>query len=98
VLTSDPDLNAAALGWARQLAASKQLGHNPNLRDVVPSKYGYIGENVAYSSTSTNIDQGWWDSPGHHDNILGQHYTAVGIAFVVDDDGTYWAVQVFAGN
>jgi uncharacterized protein YkwD len=98
VLASDPDLNKAALDWARQLAASGELGHNPRLREVVPSRYGWIGENVAYSWTDANIDQGWWESPGHHDNILGEHYTAVGIAFVVDSEGTYWAVQVFGGN
>jgi len=97
VLASDPDLNQAALDWAQQLAASGNLSHNPDLRGVVPDKYGYIGENVAYSWTDANIDQGWWESQGHHDNILGEHYTAVGIAFVVDDEGTYWAVQVFGG-
>jgi uncharacterized protein YkwD len=97
VLASDPDLNQAALDWAQQLAASGELGHNPNLRGVVPGRYGYIGENVAYSWTDGNIDSGWWASQGHHDNILGDHYTAVGIAFVVDSEGTYWAVQVFGG-
>lgn len=97
VLASDPDLDTAALDWARQLAESGNLGHNPELRDVVPGRYGYIGENVAYSWTDGNIDQGWWESQGHRDNILGEHYTAVGIAFVVDDEGTYWAVQVFGG-
>ena len=97
VLASDPDLNRAALDWARQLAASGTLGHNPNLRGVVPAKYGYIGENVAYSWTDANIDDGWWQSQGHRENILGPNYTAVGIAFVVDAEGTYWAVQVFGG-
>jgi uncharacterized protein YkwD len=97
VLASDPDLDRAALDWARQLAESGNLSHNPELRDVVPGRYGYIGENVAYSWTDGNIDQGWWESQGHRDNILGEHYTAVGIAFVVDDEGTYWAVQVFGG-
>jgi uncharacterized protein YkwD len=97
VLASDPDLNQAALDWAQQLAASGELEHNPRLRVVIPNRYGYIGENVAYSWTDGNIDDGWWASQGHHDNILGDHYTAVGIAFVVDSEGTYWAVQVFGG-
>lgn len=97
VLAADADLNEAALDWARELAASGELGHNPRLREVVPSRYGWAGENVAMSWTDANIDQMWWDSEGHRANILGEHYTAVGIAFVVDSDGQYWAVQVFGG-
>jgi uncharacterized protein YkwD len=97
VLGSDPDLDQAALDWARQLAVNGDLSHNPNLRGVVPGRYGWIGENVAMSYTDDNIDQMWWESDGHRANILGEHYTAMGIAFVVDSDGTWWAVQVFGG-
>jgi uncharacterized protein YkwD len=96
-LTMDPDLVTAAVDWAHQLAISGELGHNPNLRGVVPERYGWAGENVAMSYTSTNIDQMWWESQGHHDNIMSENYSAIGIAFVVEPDGTYWAVQVFGG-
>lgn len=96
-LAADADLDRAALDWARQLAESGELGHNPRLREVVPGRYGWVGENVAMSWTDANIDQMWWDSEGHRNNILGENYTAVGIAFVVDSDGQYWAVQVFGG-
>jgi uncharacterized protein YkwD len=43
------------------------------------------------------LDQAWWESDGHRANILGENYEAVGIAFVPDGRGTYWAVQIFGG-
>ena len=93
----DPDLTAAAEGWAAELVRSQELGHNPNLGDVVPDSFHTWGENVAYSSTADNIDQMWWESDGHRANILGRQYDSVGIAFVEDSHGVTWAVQVFAG-
>jgi uncharacterized protein YkwD len=96
-LEMDPALTAAAEGWAAELVRTQELGHNPNLGDDVPDHFHTWGENVAYSSTDSNIDQMWWESEGHRNNILGEGYTSIGIAFVLDNDGLWWAVQVFAG-
>jgi len=96
-LSMDPDLTAAAEGWAAELVRSQELGHNPNLGDAVPDRFRTWGENVAYSSTADNIDQMWWESDGHRANILNSAYTSIGIAFVEDGSGTTWAVQVFGG-
>lgn len=96
-LRTDPDLTRAAEGWAAELVRRQDLGHNPNLSDAVPDRFHAWGENVAYSSTDGNIDQMWWESEGHRANILGASYTSIGIAFVQDDSGLWWAVQVFAG-
>lgn len=96
-LSMDPDLTAAAEGWAAELVRSQELGHNPNLGDVVPDRFHTWGENVAYSSTADNIDQMWWESDGHRANILNSSYTSIGIAFVDDGNGRIWAVQVFGG-
>lgn len=96
-LAGDPELTAMADRWARQMLAEQDLHHNPNLGSEKPAGYGTVGENIAYSSTPTNIDDMWWDSDGHRANILGSSYTHIGVAFVEDDRGTTWAVQVFAG-
>lgn len=96
-LQVDPALVSMADGWARQMASDGQLRHNPGLRDQAPARYRSVGENVAYSSRPGRIDGMWWDSNGHRANILSASYSALGVAFVPDERGIYWAVQVFAG-
>lgn len=96
-LRTDPDLQAAAEGWAQELVRRQDLGHNPNLGDEVPDRFHAWGENVAYSSDAGDIDMMWWNSEGHRANILGDSYTSIGIAFTQDSQGVTWAVQVFAG-
>jgi uncharacterized protein YkwD len=96
-LEVDPDLTAMAEGWANQIAANQDLRHNPNLAEQAPDEYLAVGENVGYAPSSSAIDTGWWESDGHRENILRSSFDAIGIAFVVDGNGTYWGVQVFAG-
>jgi uncharacterized protein YkwD len=97
-LEADPDLTAMAEGWAQQIAADQNLRHNPNLGEEAPDDYTSIGENVGYAPSAGMIDQGWWESEGHRENILRSSFQAIGIAFVLDGDGTTWGVQVFAGS
>lgn len=97
-LTVDPELQAAAEEWARQMAVDQNMRHDPARGDKMPGHYSAWGENVAYGYSQPSIDQAWWESDGHRANILGRQYDAVGIAFVRDPDGTYWAVQIFGGG
>jgi uncharacterized protein YkwD len=97
-LTVDPELQAAAEEWARQMAVDQNMRHDPARGDKMPAHYSAWGENVAYGYSQPSIDQAWWESDGHQANILGRQYDAVGIAFVRDPDGTYWAVQIFGGG
>jgi uncharacterized protein YkwD len=96
-LTMDPELRADAEAWARQMAIDQNMRHDPNRGATMPDRYPSWGENVAYGYEASRIDQAWWDSEGHRANILGRQYQAVGIAFVRDRDGTFWAVQIFGG-
>jgi uncharacterized protein YkwD len=96
-LDVDEALTSMAERWAHQMASDGQLRHNPQLQQEAPSHYGGVGENVAYSSQPADIDGMWWNSDGHRANILRSSYRAIGVAFVPDGHGTYWAVQVFAG-
>jgi len=96
-LQVDPELTRVAEAWAREMIRQQDLFHNPNLSDQVPDHYRTWGENIAYSSSSDNIDQMWWESDGHRANILNPDYTSVGIAFVQDSRGIWWAVQDFGG-
>lgn len=96
-LQEAPELTDLAEGWAKQIAAESNLYHNPNLFQDRPPGYGMVGENVAYNSVAGNINDAWWNSDGHRANILNESYTHMGVAFVQDDRGVWWAVQVFAG-
>lgn len=96
-LSADADLTAMADRWARQMIAEQDLHHNPNLGEEKPDRFGAVGENIAFSFDPTNIDDMWWNSDGHRENMLGANYTHIGVAFVRDEEGTTWAVQVFGG-
>jgi uncharacterized protein YkwD len=96
-LQLDPKLADVAHGWAHQLAEDKNLRHNPNVGDEIPNHYRTWGENVGYAGSPSGLDQAWWESDGHRANILGSNFSTVGIAFAVDENGTTWGVQVFAG-
>ena len=42
--------------------------------------YKTCGENIAIGQTSPKeVCQGWWDSPGHHANIVNKEFTQLGV-------------------
>lgn len=88
-------LDQAALDWARAMAASGTLAHNPAGPAVLPAGWSRWGENVAQGyPTAQAMHDGWWNSAGHRGNMLGD-FTHVGLAFL-SAGGTTWGVQVFA--
>lgn len=97
-LRDDGELRALAEAWAQQMAADQEMRHNPNLDEQMPDGYFAWGENVAYGFDAAAIDQAWWDSEGHRANMLNGDYSAIGVAFVADDAGDLWAVQVYGGD
>ena len=95
-LVRNPALDAVALAWAQQMAASNTMSHNPSYTAQVPPGWSTVGENVAYGQRSAGqLHQAWMDSPGHRANILGD-YTDIGVAYI-DAGGTTWAVENFGG-
>lgn len=94
-LTRNASLDQVALNWANQMAAEGRMYHNPSYSEQIPGGSTRAGENVAQGyPTGASMHDGWWNSPGHKANMLGD-YTDVGIAFV-QAGGTTWGVQVFA--
>ncbi|WP_206055689.1 CAP domain-containing protein [Nocardioides sp. GY 10127] len=54
------------------------------------------GENIAYGyANGRAVVRAWMHSPGHRANILNKRFRLLGMAAVKDDDGTWWACQVF---
>lgn len=94
-LIRNADMDAVALAWAKKMAASSTMSHNPNYSSEIPAGWRSAGENVAQGyRTAQAMHDGWMASPGHRENILGA-FTDVGIAFY-SSGGTTWGVQVFA--
>lgn len=93
-LNRNAQMDAVALGWARQLAANGTLSHNPDYASQIPAGWTGAAENVAQGyPTAQAVHDGWMNSAGHRANILGG-YTDIGIA-LIDAGGSTWAVEVF---
>ena len=57
----------------------------------------FVGENVAYGYPTGRsvVNQGWMKSEGHKANILNRGFKLVAVAARRDDNGTWYAAQVF---
>jgi hypothetical protein len=94
-LARNASIEAVAVNWANQMAASGTMGHNPSYSSQIPSGWTAAAENVAQGQpTAAEMHRDWMNSPGHRANILGD-YTSIGIAFVTAN-GTTWGVENFA--
>ena len=108
-LALDPQLNGVALWMANDMASNDYFSHTDSLgRDpfVRMDQLGYAyntwrGENlVAGTEGAQAAFEMWTGSPGHNVNMLGEHYTVIGIARAFDPGSTfgwYWATE-FGGH
>lgn len=108
LLDMSPALVAAAQAKANDMAAKSYFSHvSPEGLDPwhwfeeAGYAFAYAGENLAIDfSDSTDVERAWMNSQTHRENILGAHYTQIGIAtaqgmyegrpttFVVQEFGT----------
>lgn len=87
-LTMNPVLVAAAQAKANDMAAKSYFAHvSPEGRDSwywfkeARYAFSYAGENLAVDfSDSGDVERAWMDSPTHRENLLGPHFTEIGIA------------------
>jgi hypothetical protein len=87
-------MDAVALKWAQQMAASNSMVHNPDYSAQMPAGWTRAGENIAMGQpTPGAMHTAWMNSPGHRANILGD-FTDIGIAFITVN-GVTWGVQDF---
>ncbi len=99
-------LHHVARLWARHLAATGVLEHNPALvADVsrVCPNWTALGENVGVEggSNAGELFSAYMHSPPHRANILDSSYTVVGIATVTvtwHGQQTQWNVMDFANH
>jgi uncharacterized protein YkwD len=59
--------------------------------------YSYMGENIAWTTGDPPavVFKGWMNSEHHRENILGEHYTEIGIGIARTDKGEVYYTQVF---
>lgn len=85
-------LNRSAEWKSQHLGANAYFAHDDvpinrtwvqRLRDCGYTYNAWLGENIAAgNSTAANTFEQWRTSPGHDANMLGSHYTAIGIGRV----------------
>jgi uncharacterized protein YkwD len=111
LLSTDPQLDAAAADFAAYMARTERYSHEADGRQ--PSQRaeakGYawclVAENLAYMMSSRGfateelaqrLVKGWIDSPGHRHNLLEPQATETGVA-IAHSAGSdrYYAVQMF---
>jgi uncharacterized protein YkwD len=96
-LERDGSLDAAAIGWARELAASGRLRHSTITKSIIGKPWTSAGENVGVGPSVGAVHDALVASAGHYANIAGASFTRVGIGVATDASGQVWVVEVFAG-
>jgi uncharacterized protein YkwD len=82
---------------ARRMAEQSEMFHQ-DLGPVMETCHLVTaGENVAYGYPTGRsvVNQGWMQSDGHRANILSRGFKLVAVAARRDDNGTWYAAQVF---
>ena len=80
----------------RRVAHDVGAGGPRERADALGIASANIGENVASAPTIARVHQALWQSPTHRENMLDPNFRRVGVAAIRDEQGRFWAVQVFA--
>jgi uncharacterized protein YkwD len=97
-LERDGSLDAAAIDWARELAASGRLRHSTITKSIIGKPWTSAGENVGVGPSVDAVHDALVASAGHYANIAGASFTRVGVGVATDASGQVWVVEVFAGS
>jgi uncharacterized protein YkwD len=92
-LATSASLTAVARSWARSMARSNRLAHNPRVTSQVRS-WRYLGENVGVGGSTPSLHQAFLRSAPHRANVVSSRYTHVGVG-VAYGQGRMWVVEVF---
>jgi uncharacterized protein YkwD len=99
-LSVSPELEAAAMAHARDMADRRKMAHKGSdgsspFDRMRRAGYAFqtAGENVAYGFDDVeSVIDGWMRSPGHKRNILGK-FAEIGVGRATARDGaSYWCV------
>jgi uncharacterized protein YkwD len=103
LLASD-QLDTAAQTHSTDMATTGDLSHQGSdgsgPEDRITSsgfKWAYMGENIGNAQTAEQMMRIWLDSPVHCANIMGDHFTHVGLGQTIADDQSstvYWTIDL----
>lgn len=89
-------LNAFAERQARRMAARQRMYHQDLGPILKACNLSMVGENVAYGYPNGRAAvTAWMKSPGHRANILNRRYRLTAVGAYQDEDGRWYAAQVF---
>jgi hypothetical protein len=106
-LTWNPKLAEEAMAKAKDMIAKQYFAHKSpdgiNVSDLATIHgyaYSLVGENLALGDfkSSSDVMDGWMNSPGHRANILKKAYTEIGVAAIMgayEGRQVWYAVQEF---
>jgi cysteine-rich secretory family protein len=97
-LTSKSDLTDIARRHSRRMARDKTIYHNNNLGNEIPGRWYAAGENVGMGPDCPSIHAAFMGSPGHRSNIIDRDYNQVGVGVALDENGTVYVTEDFAGR
>lgn len=92
-LAARSDLTLVARAWARSMASSGTLTHNPRLTSQVRS-WRSVGENIGYGGDVAALHRAFMGSAPHRANVLNRGYSQIGVG-VAYGRGRLWVVEVF---
>jgi len=93
----DACLRRFARKQVRAMIKAGTLFHSDLGKVVAACGLNAAGENVAYGypTGASVVWDGWMKSPGHRANILNGIYRRIGVVALRDDEGTWYAAQLF---
>ena len=96
-LKVDECLRDFARKQAQAMANAEEMYHQELGPIMETCNLVSVGENVAYGYPTGRsvVNQGWMRSEGHRANILNRGFKLVAVAARRDDQGRWYAAQVF---
>lgn len=82
------ELTTVAQDWSDHMAESDDFRHNPDYTSQYPPGWTGAAENIAAGYEPDQVVDGWYDSPGHRANLLGE-FTHLGIGYATSDTARY---------
>jgi uncharacterized protein YkwD len=104
-LTRNAYIDGLCRQHAQYMATAGALSHDnfssransirANIPGTNPCAENVLQNNMPCDATAMATQ--WFNSPGHHDNMLNSAYTISGMGIVIGSDNRIWACQMFAG-
>ena len=91
-----PGLVRFARAHAERLADELNLYHQDLTPVLNETDLNWAAENIACGQPdAATAHLAWWNSPGHHANIMNPEFDQIGVGVAQGRNGTWFYVQLF---